>query len=50
MLDEFGALLSLFFGLVSFPLVAFAEAGGAAAGGYGEWWSGSDGVEEALGA
>ncbi len=48
-LDEFGALLSLFLGLVSLSLVAYAEAGGATVGGDGEWWSGSDGVEEALG-
>ncbi len=48
-LDEFGALLSLFLGFVSLSLVADAEAGGAAVSGDGEWWSSSDGVEEALG-
>jgi hypothetical protein len=49
-LDEFGALLSLFLGLVSLSLVAFAEAGGTTVGGPGEERSGSDGMEEALGA
>lgn len=49
MLDEFGALLSLFLGLVSLSLVAYAEAGGTAVGADGVWRSGSDGVEEALG-